>query len=295
VSTFYNDAVTDYIFVPTENGFVRFTAMNTIIDTIIVAYSDTIEDYVPFGYVVEDGIGLNDDQKKEVEEIADNLIPVDTIKGKMLVNFGDSIAENRADSTSYAVLLKNLIEGDIYNYASGGSTVSRLPSQNMGCILSQVETYISHHSDVKTDIILINGGANDYSQSRNVGSVVKSSNHYAADDYDLDNFDETTYIGALEMCMQKLRNTFIDAVIVFVIPHKHNRLDDKWESMLDGAREVCKKWCVAVLDMDKDGQLNSRLPQMRIYTDEGGTHQNTLGNEKYYLPQLYNLLKKYFI
>ena len=293
--TMCEDAITNYTYTPTENGYIRFSAMYDYINSIMVAYSDNYEDYEPYTPSLQNDIALNEKQKEQVkEEINKSTENYSSLIGKTIVNFGDSIAENRTDSTSYAVQLRGLTGGTLYNYAQGGSTISRLENQTMGCILTQVENYISTHANTKTDIVLINGGANDYSQSRVVGSVTKTSNHYALTDYTVE-FDETTYLGALELCIKKLRESYVDSIIVFVIPHKHNRLDDKWETMMNGAREICKKWCISVLDMDKDGQLNSRLPQMRIYTDAGGTHQNTLGNTKYYLPKLVRLLENYFI
>lgn len=227
----------------------------------------------------------------EIPEIESSL------KGKTVVNFGDSIAENRTESRSYSVQLHEKV-GTInsLNYAVGGATVSEIDGQTMGCILEQVRTCISGHpsSSYSYDIILIDGGANDYSQSREVGSVVKTSNHYSLADYTAE-YDTETFLGALEECFKLLRNEYLSAIIVFVIPHKHNRLDDTWQSMVDGMRQACEKWSVACLDIDKYGQLNSRITAMRsLYTDEGGTHQNTLGNEKFYVPQLIRLLEGYF-
>ena len=48
--------------------------------------------------------------------------------------------------------------------------------------------------------------------------------------------------------------------------------------------------------MDRDGELNARIVDMREdYTDQGGTHPTTLGIRKYYLPKLIGLLNNYFI
>lgn len=222
------------------------------------------------------------------------LKPVSPLFGKTIVNFGDSIAENRSDSESYAVQLKKQIRGTLKDYAVGGSTVSRVAGQTMGCILTQIETHIVNYSSEIPDVILIDGGANDFSQSRTVGEVIGNSNQYNENSYTV-TFDETTFLGALEKSIQLLRSTYPSAIIVFIIPHKHMRLSATWEQMLTGIRECARKWSIALLDMDKDGQLNSRLSNMRIYTDEGGTHQNTLGNTKFYLPRLLRLLENYFI
>lgn len=291
-STYQNDEQTNYTFTASEDGYVRLTYEEVDKDIIQIEYGDQITKYVPpLKYLIEDNVYMSDTLYNEVKDLLTNI----GLQGKKIVNFGDSIAEYRTESINYANQLKDKINGVLlHDYAYGGATLSRVSGQSMRSILSQVDEQISNNPNEEVDIILLNGGANDYGANRELGTIVKTSNHYEISDYD-STFDETTYLGALESCFKKLRATYLDSVIVFVIPHKHTRLDDTWESMLEGAREVCKKWGIAILDMDKDGELNTRIEEMRtLYTDEGGTHQNTLGNAKYYVPQLINLLNKYF-
>jgi hypothetical protein len=216
-------------------------------------------------------------------------------KISLIANFGDSIAENRNESKSYAKQISEKLDCTLRDYAHGGDTVSRITGQSMGCILTQVETYISAYPSDKPDVILIDGMANDHTQDRTVGTIVETSDkYYAPEDYTA-TFDETTYTGALEKCFKLLRNQYLESIIIFVIPHKQGRYDEKWIDLLASAREVCEKWSIAVVDMDIDGELNSRITAMRtLYTDEGGTHQNTLGNQKFYVPQIMSKIRKNF-
>ena len=109
-------------------------------------------------------------------------------------------------------------------------------------------------------------------------------------------FDDSTFIGALEHTFKILRNTYPNAIIVYIIPHKHSSADCKWEEMLNGARNVCDKWSIALVDIDSSGQLNTRISIMKeSYTDEGGTHPNTMGIKRFYLPKIIYTLGQYYI
>lgn len=66
--------------------------------------------------------------------------------------------------------------------------------------------------------------------------------------------------------------------------------------MLNGARNVCDKWSIALVDIDSSGQLNTRISIMKeSYTDEGGTHPNTMGIKRFYLPKIIYTLGQYYI
>lgn len=216
--------------------------------------------------------------------------------GKKILNIGDSIAEWRTDSHSYAFQLAGttgaIIDAD---YAHSGDTLSLTADQGTrGCIYSQAVQAITDHPAADYDIILVNGGTNDQGLSRTLGSIVGTPGQYVVADYTA-TYDESTVLGALEKIFYLLRNQYVNSIITFVIPHKNTTSGAAWEAILDGIREVCSKWSIAVLDMDRDGELNTRITAMRTdYTDAGGTHPNTLGIQKYYLPKLIELLKNYF-
>ena len=216
--------------------------------------------------------------------------------GKTILNIGDSISENRTGAESYSHQFANATGATVAtDYGLSGSTLSLANDQGTrGCIYSQAVQAITDHSDADYDIIMIDGGTNDLGLNRTLGSIVGTPGQYVVADYTA-TFDESTVLGALEKIFSILRNQYVDSIIVFVIPHKNTTSGSGWEAMLTGIREACCKWSIAVLDMDRDGELNTRITAMRTdYTDEGGTHPNTAGIEKYYLPKLIHLLNGYF-
>ena len=164
-----------------------------------------------------------------------------------------------------------------------------------GCIYSQAVSAVNNNPDANYDIIMIDGCANDFGLNRTLGNIVGTAGQYEISDYTA-SFNYATILGAVEAIFKLLRNQYVGSIIVFVIPHKNDRTGAYWESILDGIRLACDKWSIGLLDMDKNGELNSRIVAMRTdYTDEGGTHPNTLGIQKFYLPKLIGLLDNYFV
>lgn len=218
--------------------------------------------------------------------------------GLTILNIGDSIAENRLEANSYSYQFA-YYSGAILatDFALSGATVSRVDDQDgHDCILTQAELAITMYPDADYDIIFVDGGVNDHGLDRKVGSIIGNKNEsYSVSDYN-GTFDDSTFIGALEHTFKILRNTYPNAIIVYIIPHKHSSADCKWEEMLNGARNVCDKWSIALVDIDSSGQLNTRISIMKeSYTDEGGTHPNTMGIKRFYLPKIIYTLGQYYI
>ena len=218
------------------------------------------------------------------------------IAGKKILNLGDSIAETRVGSKSYALQLSEdygaILDND---QAVGGATLSLTADQGArSSIYQQVVDTITAYPSADYDIILIDGGTNDYGLLRTVGTVASTGGAYKPADYDL-TFDETTIIGAFEGILKMLRSTYTNAIIVFVTPHKNDRCSSYYYSIMDGLREACYKWSIPVADIDKYGQLNTRIPayQTTTYSD-GGTHPNTLGTKMFYVPNILMELMRFF-
>lgn len=282
----YSGSSENYVtFTLSANGYVRFS-MPAKATTMLVSGSVAPSEYIPYGleYLNSD-IGITPKNDKRFE-------------GIVIANIGDSIAEYREDSHNYASQFCDLTGAILTtDLAVSGSTMSYIVGQAMGSVVKQAEALVTNgtYSTQDYKIILVDGGANDLSENRTVGAVVKTNDYYAPEDYTAE-FDQSNFIGAMEQTFKLLRNKWTSAIIVFVIPHKHGRYAGNWNAMIDGMHEVCDKWSIAVLDMYKDGELNTRIPAMITgYTDEGGTHPTTLGIKKFYLPKLVGLLNNYFV
>ena len=229
-----------------------------------------------------------------METDVQNIIRTGAIFGnKKILNLGDSIAEDRTEARSYAYQFAQTTGAVLTtDYALSGSTLSLTSDQGTrGCIYSQALAAITDHSSEAYDIIMIDGGTNDHNYNRTIGSITGTIGQYTLSDYTA-TFDESTALGALEAIFKMLRNQYLSAAIVFILPHKNEHTGSDWATLVTGIRNVCEKWSIPIVDVYGCGELNARITAMRTdYTDQGGTHPNTLGINKFYLPLLIETLK----
>ena len=295
----YNSTTYDYYIVPVTSGTtyifypgVRFLCKrgqaSMLNSDVPVTYT---ADFTGDLYVTMWRSNVEHPDRKMCLPNQKNVVPIDAINWNYranmftkfntasVLNVGDSIAETRTGAVNYATQFCNLVSATLSrDVAQSGSTLSLTSDQGTrGCIYSQVLDTVTNYPSADYDIILIDGGTNDWGQNRTVGTIVSTGGEYKAADYQA-TFDITTVAGATEEIFRLLRNTYAGATIIFVIPHKNSRTDAYYYQILDILRAICYKWSVTVVDMDKDGELNTRIPTMITdYTDAGGTHPNTLG------------------
>ena len=207
------------------------------------------------------------------------------LEGKVIYNFGDSIANGSGnDNVGYAEYMRNLYGCVVTDYAVGGATLSKVSGQAMSSILDQID----NASSTTPDIILLEGGANDYTQAREMGNMTSEFEFNSA------NFDSTTYIGALEMALNKLITKYPGTPIIWLYTHRENTRTEKtvgsvtvnFTTMHDRSLETCKKWSIPVIDIYNESGLNTMLSYYRTtYTyNSDGTHPNSYGYIQFYLP-----------
>lgn len=251
-----------------------------------VAYSKTGE--------LNNLFGLNSTMQTEVEELIEH--GTGRFTDKKILNLGDSIATDYVGSRSYSYQFAQKTGAILsQDYAENGATLSLTSDQGTrGCILTQARTAVNSYPSANYDIIMIDGGTNDDNHNRTLGTIKSTNGIYTDGDYTAE-FDTTTIIGALETIFKILRTQYPNAIIVFVIPHLNEHNTAFYNTMTETIRQTCEKWAIAILDMMKNGELNARMEVMRnLYTDQGGTHPNTEGIRKFYVPKLIGLLSDYF-
>lgn len=211
------------------------------------------------------------------------------LEGLKIYNFGDSIAAGDGNSgVGYAEILASMYGCITTDYAIGGTTLSKVTGQGMGCILDAIDGA----SATLPDIILLEGGANDYTQFRVTGDVTGSTVFTDS------SFDETTYIGALELAFYKLQTKYSGVPIIWVYTHRENTRTEKtnpntgvtvnFTTMHNKSLEACAKWAIPVVDIYNEGGLNTNWASYRVaYTYQGdGTHPNEAGYKKFYIPRI---------
>ena len=195
------------------------------------------------------------------------------LAGKTILNFGDSIAFGSVDncySYCYQVADNNYMH--VYNEAVAGSTIRTTKTLN---ILKQ----INESTITEPDFILINGLTNDaYTE------VIQEQLGTITSDF-TSTLDTTTFCGSFEATLKAAKEKWPNAQIIFVTTHKNgNRNYDAQNTLTELAIEMCEKWSIPVADVYHNSGLDSfNEEHMNTYINDG-SHPNTLGYKKFYVP-----------
>ena len=282
-STYVGEAKTNYTFTfGNDWESIRFTTYESDTEIMIEKGSEATT-YEPYKLLFGKNVSFNDYQQNEIVDINS----VNILKDKIIFNFGDSIAAGDGNNgKGYAELFAEKYNMSCYDFAVGGATIGETDSNN---ITTQITNSLSQ--GITPDYILVNGGTNDInSPSVPLGTI--------ASDYNYNNFDRTTTVGALEWIFYTLKTNFPSAKIAFISVHRmgSRNYDDQVERQ-GACVTVCKKWSVPVIDIFNRGNLNTFVNAHLIFTNgtdsypEGDrTHPNELGYKTFYLPLIYECL-----
>lgn len=195
--------------------------------------------------------------------------------GKKITVLGDSITYGvgaSSDATKYPAVIAQITGATVINAGVSGTRISK----------TSANSFVDRVKDIDTtsDLIIINGGTNDYwHKQTTIGSV--------------DSSDETTLCGALHSIFSWLQDNVPDMRILFVFPfHQYysgNKDTTDWgygnfEAFRDAAKSVCDLRGVPFLDlMSTSGVDVANSSQHRVKYSTDGVHLNDAG---------YNLLAK---
>lgn len=287
-------AAREQSFTAEQDGFAIITVYAADYTNNLAKVFDTTTDtneYPVDGRPVAETLIPNDTVR---DYIANYIInQTDLIKGLKIYNFGDSIAVGGGNNNiGYAQLIASLYNATCNEYAVNGATMSKITGQSMSCILNQID----NAAEALPDIILLEGGANDYTQYRVMGDVTGET---VFDDAE---FDITTYIGALEAALYKLQTKYSGVPIIWVFTHRENTRTEKTDgtvtvnftTMHDRSLEVCKKWAIPVVDLYNEGGLNTNWAAYRsaFTNNNDGTHPNEAGYKRFYIRPIVETIKK---
>lgn len=289
VSSYVDANTTNYVFTMDSSwSAIRFTYYVSDEDKIMLSQGEEPQTYVDYGYMFGKNLSFNDYQREEIKEIIGSQ--GNKLENKILFNFGDSIAAGDGNNgKGYAELFATKYNMICYDFAVGGATLGETASNN---ITTQVTNALSR--GITPDYILIEGGTNDIA-SYNVPIGQISS------DYNINKFDKTTTVGALEWIISKLKSNFPSAKMAFVSVHRMASRGYSSQIERQGiCVDVCKKWSIPVIDIFNRGNLNTFLGEYHKFTNPtesqpngDRTHPNELGYTTFYLPLIYETL--YFI
>lgn len=221
------------------------------------------------------------EQKEESYKVAFPLY------NKKVLSFGDSLAEGGANGgVSYAHLIAENNQMHLFSEALGGASM-RVVSGSNNNVCKQVDHAIEYHSTKATvdfDFVLLEGGTNDVNAGT-LGDII--------DGYDVSACDNTTFTGALEINISKIRNTWWSANIIYILAHKMTtRNAEKQQQFHDRIIEVCNKWGIPYVDIYNNGQIMSNVNVLLNNCFADATHPNGTGYEKFYVPQIVSKMKE---
>lgn len=228
---------------------------------------------------------------------------IDILDGKKIAFIGDSITYGTGSGSvndvkcdgyynpynpkiSYPEIIKELHpNANIYNYAQAGLAIGENTSGNN--LISILDSLINTISDV--DYLVLSGGVNDsWVSGTTLGSL--------SDSFD-GNYDKTTFYGALEQYVYNAINAYPNAYIMFLMTHNDVKKNygDGITNMNDVIREVCAKWKIKLLDLNKNIGVNLSIsPYSGKYMSDT-THPNEQCYRKFYAPLCNKALLDYGI
>lgn len=259
--------------------------------------SDSVVEYEEYKNILDSTITLDDAQIKEVTnpiysaiDSINNSNGTTNLLNKVVFNFGDSIAYGtNSDKVSYAHLIANKYGMTLKSFAVGGATLGVVNENN---IPSQVDNAIKQ--GVAPDYILIDGVTNDIADPYNValGEI--------SEKYSNEGLNKSTTCGGFEYCLYTLKTAYPKAKIIYIRVHNMNTRDRlKQLEYGNKCEDICSKWSVPVVNIYKNGQMNTNLDKHKLLFTEDtnstgkgdGTHPNKLGYELFYVPEIEAKLK----
>lgn len=271
--TFLDADTPNYTYTPTVDGYIRVSYATPDPGTM-VEYSATATEYEPYSLIPDSRTALSTRMVEQVQSMS--------LSGKIGMSFGDSIMQG--GGAGYVGILSWMAQvyGTVaYEHAVGGATMQYIEA-GRSCIPEQIQ---SESDGVTPDFILLNGLSND------VGLASSGTLGTLTDSFDYQTAGYTaSFVAGMEHAIGQLRDKYPGAPIIYVIPHSTPARDYATELQYgDMARQICKKWGVAVVDMYREGGLNTRIAaQKSLYCEstDSGTHPNELGYKTFYLPMI---------
>ena len=252
----------EYTYQATSDGFIILSSANP--------------SEMPFSIeLIEEGVEVNYETNK--------------LNGLKLGADGDSIMHgNENGNVSYATLIAANNNMTLDNKAIGGGTIASgtYHGQTARHWICQSVLTINQNCD----IIIVNGGVNDYWNSVPLGTLTP--------DY-TSTVDSTTFYGGLETLFRNLLSRFPNKKIAFVTNHninniltQNNNLNLKFRNYYEAIIETAEKYSIPVIDLHKNSQLNTGILSFKSYTvNSDGVHPTTEGYNLFYIPYVTNSLK----
>lgn len=221
---------------------------------------------------------------KEYETLSTELKRYQTLKGKNILSFGDSIMHgNGNNEEGIAVLIATKYGMTVSDYSVPGASFGDRGERSRIC--NQIR--VARDNEEKADLILLNGGTNDMGHTP-FGEMKEG--------FDMSEVSENSYTDGFQKSLWMLRMIWKGTPIVYTRVHNMDLVEDKLERKYgDRALDIADKWGVRSVDLFSGTTMNTENKAIRDrYTfaddrygeDHDSIHPNALGYAKYYLPMI---------
>ena len=202
--------------------------------------------------------------------------------------------------------------GDSIHKFSDADTIPNQLKSYYDKSVSEIETAFTNRTKFYPDVILSEGGINDYIRSASLGDIPVMP---ITTDAEANSLDLATVSGGLQMLFYRMVSYYPDADRYFIITHKTFRPNGNYyptytnsagytqQELHDFINTICKIYNVKVIDVYNDSDLNTIYPQYRSsaenwhdsldtdWCDYDGVHPLKYGYLHGYIP----LIKKAII
>ncbi|WP_407383764.1 SGNH/GDSL hydrolase family protein [Ruminococcus sp.] len=287
---------TQDMYLPLERRFVAKTMVKALgykrrspgyLADVVAADSD-METMAYYGYFLPDGNAMIHPESKltaqEYDALIDALTLYQSLKGKTLLTFGDSIMYGSGNQgEGIADMFGDKYGMTVHDYSVPGSTMGI--REDRGHIRDQVLRAAIER--IHPDLILINGGTNDM---YNLPLGVLSTGFEKA------MASESDFTEGMEKTLWSIRQNWRKTPVVYLRMHNMNFGSDTKERQFgERAMAVAEKWSIRTVDVFNDSEMNAEDAATcnrytYLKTSEGyvcdSVHPNALGYAKFYLPLL---------
>ncbi len=293
-----NATVVDQTYSATSENAQSGVAVAQALKTVTINIDTTVEENS--GNAVSGGAVYNAIKNIDVSQEQNRL------KGKKIVYDGDSICAPSSDPDNggaYPKIIADLVGGTFDNQAVGGGRLvtAEGATDKDGNSVTLSHSIVDNLVNLPTDgdLYCFEGGVNDHWNGVPLGD-------FDATDY-TGTLDTKTMCGALEYIFRYAITSFVGKPICFIITHKcryQNEINgNSFADFRDKMIGLCEKyaipyydaWAKSGLGSWSEAQLNNYFVNFSTKAEAGegdGTHPNTEGYKRYYIPQLVSLFEK---
>lgn len=229
--------------------------------------------YTPIGDMylypagTEVAVGYGEGTLNSTEEVDST----DPISGLTIGWLGSSVTYGmRAEGYSMADAIEENHSATIsYKYAISGTTLANEDAT------SYVERLKDINPDTKFDLMIVQLSTNDATQNKTLGTIAEGT--------DLESFDDTTVIGAIEYIIAYTKQTW-DCPVVFYTGTYYD--DANYSAMVAALLQIQGKWDIGVINMWDDAEMKALVgtEQYDVYMADK-IHPSLEGYTEWWTPE----------